>query len=298
MGLLTSLVKGVDDAARVTAKVADDLPLKPTVTTKNGVAQLRTQMAELSTGQRKTLTKRNQRLQEAQTRIDASSEGIEIIDELKGDPANLQRAVADNPDLAALSESKGGDVGKMRERLTDRLKKADEVESSELSNILEFTDTDEKMFRTAKGKKEKKLEEVARKLSGPLEQHHLLSKGITGAFMQRMDQLIAAGKGTVEDLVAMAKFAEETVGTSPGDRRANILNMQKEPHNRFHTAMEGQGIDESKKAMQKKLSKVKSKEELFDLWEDWLVEDGKYTKETAEIWESMESLIDEIQGKV
>ena len=42
----------------------------------------------------------------------------------------------------------------------------------------------------------------------PLEEHHLIPKGITAAFMGRADELVAAGKASRQDVLAMAEYLQ------------------------------------------------------------------------------------------
>lgn len=292
-----------DEALEIGSDLSRAVP-EQTLDLSGGVARLKDSMPAPTTSELKHLRKRGAQLQNLDSRLMRNKENLEIFDELKGDPANLMRAAEENPDLMSLIERYGDDNKKIRSRLVDRIEEADAAQSSQMAGVTEYTDENYRAFGTTRGKEAKRAEEAKLKqagkldIKGYLEQHHLLSKGVTGAFMDKMDKLIAQGKGSIEDLLAMGKYAEQQTGTAPGDRVTDILNMRKEPHNRFHTAMEGQGVEESKKAWQKKLESVESTEELFEAWENWINSDGKYTKETAEIWENMEELVDQIQGKV
>lgn len=298
-----AVTKYGDEALELGADLSRAVP-EQTLDLSGGVARLKDSLPSPTVSELKHIRKRGAQLQNLDSRLMRNKENLEIFDELKGDPKNLMRAAEDNPDLMDLIERYGDDNKKIRSRLVNRIEEADAAQSSQMAGVTEYTDENYRAFGTTRGKEAKRAEEAKLQQAGKLdikaylEQHHLLSKGVTGAFMDKMDKLIAQGKGGVEDLLAMGKYAEQQTGTAPGDRVSDILNMRKEPHNRFHTAMEGQGVEESKKAWQKKLESIDSTEELFDEWEKWVNGDGKYTKETAEIWENMEELVDQIQGKV
>lgn len=274
--------------------------------TTNGVATLKKTMPALSTSQLQHGVKRGQDLQKTAGMIDTKTAQLDAVSEVKNDPANLARVGAEDPETGAMLQKYADDASpgaKVENRFKQQLKKASEKESSQLSNVTEFTEDDPKSFRVAEALKKKKEQEIQMRLEGKmaegeyLEQHHLVAKSAMGAFMQRADQLIAKGKATPEDLVAMAEYLKKETGTAGGDRASNMLNMRKDPHNEFHTAMEGQGVEESKRVWQKRLSKVDSIDELFVYWEEWIQSDAKYTKGTAEIWEPLDDLIKEIQGK-
>lgn len=297
MGAFGALSRGLgksDDLARL-------------LKTTNGVARLKKTMAPLAESQLRHSAKRGQDLQRTAGMIDTKTAQLEAVSEVKNDPVNLAKVGADDPETGDMLQRYANEAdpgAKVEHRYKQQLKKATEKESSQLSNVVEFTEDDPKTFRQAEAIRQKKEAEVQMRLNGQLgegeslEQHHLISKGVMGAFMQRADQMVAKGKAVPEDLVAMAEYLKEQTGTAGGDRASNMLNMKKQPHNEFHTVMEvEEGVEESKKVWQKRLSKVDSIDELFQYWEEWIDTDGKYTKDTAEIWEPLDELIKEIQSK-
>lgn len=277
------------------------------IKTTNGVATLKKTMPAIPTSQLQHSVKRGKDLQKTAGMIDTKSAQLDAVSEVKNDPVNLAKVGAADPETGAMLQKYADDPkgagAKTEYRFKQQLKKADEKESSQLSNVAEFTSDDPKTFRQAEALKRKKEQELQMRLEGKLgegeylEQHHLVAKGAMGAFMQRADQLIAKGKATQEDMLAMVEYLKKETGTAGGDRASNMANMRKDPHNEFHTVMEGEGVEESKKVWQKRLSKVDSIDELFVFWEEWVQKDAKYTKGTAEIWEPLDELIKEIQGK-
>lgn len=297
MGAFGALSRGL-------AKSDDILRL---LDTTGGVARIKRSMPALSESQLQFNVQRGRDLQKTGSMLDTKRGQLEAVSEVKNDPANLARVGADDPETGAMLkkyQDRPDPGAKVEDRFRQQIKKADEKQSSQLSNVAEFTADDPKTFRQAEALRKKKQLEVEMRGKGKLgegeylEQHHLISKGVMGAFMGRADELIAKGKATQEDLLAMAEYLKEQTGTAGGDRASNMLNMRKQPHNEFHTTMEvGEGVEESKKVWQKRLSKVNSIDELFQYWEEWVLTDGKYTKDTAEIWEPLDDLIKEIQGK-
>jgi len=177
--------------------------------------------------------------------------------------------------------------------------------SSIESNVLPFTPDDPKAFpRSLKAAKELKDADVARNgKRGETHIHHMLPKGMTSSYFERMDKFIEEGLATNKELVQMAEIAK-SMKLRTGDAKSNLKVIAADPHNGklngIHRAMEyagnGQAAEISKQALQKQLRKVKSPKELMKVWKEWLETDGRYLKDTAEIWEDLDKLIKEIQS--
>jgi hypothetical protein len=134
--------------------------------------------------------------------------------------------------------------------------------------------------------------------------HHKFPKGMSAAVFNRGRDLIEDGKMTYNDLVDMAKRAQQR-GLEPGDVETNLEPMFKTPHDSFHAEMRAQGSNQfpkenleiNKNKLTQKLRQVKSKKELNALWDEMLSDDVKYLYETSEIWQPMDKLIKEISPK-
>ena len=134
--------------------------------------------------------------------------------------------------------------------------------------------------------------------------HHKFPKGMSAAVFNRGRDLIEDGKMTYNDLVDMAKRAQQR-GLEPGDVETNLEPMFKTPHDSFHLEMRAQGSNQfpkenleiNKNKLTQKLRQVKSKKELNALWDEMLSDDVKYLYETSEIWQPMDKLIKEISPK-
>ena len=134
--------------------------------------------------------------------------------------------------------------------------------------------------------------------------HHKFPKGISAAFFNRGRDLIEDGKMTYNELVDMAKRAQN-LGLEPGNVKSNIEPMFQTPHKTFHSEMRGQGSNQfpgenleiSKTKLTQKLRQIKSKKDLNNLWDEFLSDDGKYLYETSEIWEPMDKVIKSVSPK-
>ena len=273
MSALGQIAKAVAGQADTLVKQADEV-VQPAsrLTFKNGSAMM-------TTAQEKQLLKRSQEVQKYGLGVDTSSERIALMEE--GGPVSASKTNPDfNPEYKAAKK---------------KLKKDSASLSSAESNILPFDEQNPKSFNTKVGNESAKADQLKRGVSEALEQHHMFPKGMSGAFANKFDDLIAKGKASNEDLVEMAQYAKDQQ-VNIGDTRANMLNMEKAPHNELHTSMRKQGAEISKSELTKRLKKVKTKEDLMDLWKELVQGDGRYLTETAKIWEDLGDLIKEIQG--
>ena len=187
--------------------------------------------------------------------------------------------------------------------------------SSEESNMLAFGLGREQAYpRTkprAKEVKSKFIKDARRDLQQGVDQvieqvdlHHKFPKGISAAIFNRARDFIEDGKMTYNDLVDMAKRAQQR-GLEPGDVETDLLPMFKTPHDTFHAEMRAQGsnqfpgenIEISKTKLTQKLRKVKNQKDLYVLWDQMLSDDIKYLYETAEIWQPMDKTIKSVSPK-
>lgn len=187
--------------------------------------------------------------------------------------------------------------------------------SSEESNMLAFGLGREQAYpRTkprAKEVKSKFIKDARRDLQQGVDQvieqvdlHHKFPKGISAAIFNRARDFIEDGKMTYNDLVDMAKRAQQR-GLEPGDVETDLLPMFKTPHDTFHAEMRAQGSNQfpgenleiSKTKLTQKLRQVKNPKDLYVLWDQMLSDDIKYLYETAEIWQPMDKTIKSVSPK-
>ena len=208
MSAIGKLVKGLAGQADTLLKQADEVvqPAASRLEFKNGAAMM-------STPQQKQLIRRSEEVQKYGLGVDTSREKVSLMEE--GGPISASK---DNPDFDP--EYKAA---------KKKLKKDSASLSSAESNILPFDEQNPKSFNTKLGNDSAKAEQLKRGVTEALEQHHMFPKGMSGAFANKFDDLIAKGKATNEDLVAMAQYARDK-GVNIGDTRANMKNMEKLPH--------------------------------------------------------------------
>ena len=187
--------------------------------------------------------------------------------------------------------------------------------SSEESNMLAFGLGREQAYpRTkprAKEIKSKFIKDARRDLQQGVDKvieqvdlHHKFPKGISAAVFNRARDFIEDGKMTYNDLVDMAKRAQQR-GLEPGDVETDLLPMFKTPHDTFHAEMRAQGSNQfpgenleiSKTKLTQKLRQVKNPKDLYVLWDQMLSDDIKYLYETAEIWQPMDETIKSVSPK-
>ena len=248
--------------------------------------------------QGKQLADRAAKIEEKSGFISQINEHLTALKELATDPKNLAIYVKNNPLIDDLYKRKKGDLKGIAESLRARKKDAMEALSQWQSNVLPFDKEgpNQNWFRTTAGLAAKTAEQKIRGLSDWLHQHHLFPKGISAAYFSKMDELIAANKATPDDLVAMAEFAANQ-GRRPGDVRANLLNMIKAPHDELHKILRKQGAEIPKEKIQEFLKDVDSVDDLMALWKEVLAGDVAYNIGTAKIWEPLDKLIKDVQGK-
>jgi len=221
------------------------------------------------------------------------------------------RFVSEDPDLFKLwtryTEKYGADkvFAKVRSNLAEKKAEADTMWSRTKSNVLPFEKEGNfsKWYNSSAAKPFKqKAEKILRargdlKIKEYLEQHHLIPKGMTAAYFDKMDQLIANGKAKLDDLVLMAEVAVAK-GKPTGDVKVNIEDMIPGPHNEMHMVLRSQGAEVSKSKLIKDLSKVNSVDELMEKWVREFDPDGNFTYnyETAKVWQGLDKLLKELRG--
>jgi len=259
----------------------------------------------------KQLTKRKKDIQSVESDIKYYKEALEGLDELKGDPRNLRAFVGEDPDLSRLwnryVEKYGPDkvFAKVRSKYAEQKAAADTMWSRIKSNVLPFEKEGDysKWYASSAAKPFKqKAEKILRargelQIKEYLQQHHLIPKGMTAAYFDKMDQLIASGKAKLDDLVLMAEVAAAK-GKPTGDVKVNIEDMIPKPHNEMHMVLRSQGAEVAKSKLIKDLSKVNTVDELMEKWVREFDPDGNFTYnyETAKVWEGLDKLLKELRG--
>ena len=135
------------------------------------------------------------------------------------------------------------------------------------------------------------------KIKEYLQQHHLLPKGMTAAYFNKMDELIAAGKAQLDDLVVMAEVARAK-GMPTGDVKVNIEDLVPTPHAELHNVLRDQGAEIAKSRLTLDLSEVNDVDKLMELWVREFDPDGNFTYnvETAKVWTGLDKLLKELRG--
>lgn len=196
----------------------------------------------------------------------------------------------------ALAAEQGADK-KVLDDIRDKIGDAEEMLSRRQSNVLVPDSDDPLWYKTSNSKKAKKLEQIRRKMSGTyLEEHHIFPKGMSAAFFNRMDELIASGVAEADDLLLMAEYAAKS-GVKAGDVKSNLVNLMKDPHNELHQVLRAQGDEIGKQQWQKILKEANSVDEILALWKDVIGRNVKPNAETARIWQPLDDLVKEIQSK-
>ncbi len=188
-----------------------------------------------------------------------------------------------------------GDPPKVLDDIRDKIGDAEEMLSRRQSNVLIPDSDDPLWYKTSKSKAAKKLEQTRRKMVGTyLEEHHIFPKGMSAAFFNRMDELIASGVAEADDLLLMAEYAAKS-GVKAGDVKSNLVNLMKNPHNELHQILRAQGDEIGKQQWQKILSEVDTVNDVLVLWKDVIGKNVKPNAETARIWQPLNDLVEEIQ---
>lgn len=188
-----------------------------------------------------------------------------------------------------------GDPPKVLDDIRDKIGDAEEMLSRRQSNVLVPDSDDPLWYKSSKSKAAKKLEQTRRKMVGTyLEEHHIFPKGMSAAFFNRMDELIASGVAEADDLLLMAEYAAKS-GVKAGDVKSNLVNLMKEPHNELHQILRAQGDEIGKQQWQKILSEIDTVDDVLILWKDVIGKNVKPNAETARIWQPLNDLVEEVK---
>lgn len=274
--------------------------------------------ARVSTGQKlmdarlgEQYTKRTKDILAKENDIKYLKETLEGLDELKGDPKSLMTFIQKDPDLLytwnRYTEKYGAEEAfdRTRANLAQRKTNADTAWSQIKSNVLPFEKEGDykKWYGSDAAKPMRRKAEVVLRAKGDLkikeylQQHHLIPKGMTAAYFDKMDQLIAAGKAKPDDLIVMALIARNK-GMPTGDVKVNLKDLIPTPHAELHTILRRQGDEVAKTKLIKDLSKVDSVDDLMRMWVEEFSPDGRFTYnyETAKIFQELDSLLEEMTG--
>jgi DNA-directed RNA polymerase subunit H (RpoH/RPB5) len=137
-------------------------------------------------------------------------------------------------------------------------KKATADLKSQMSNVPQIVQDDPIAYRVAQFKDVDKIE-----------QHHLISKAQTAGYYDQMDYLIERDLADHDDLVAMGEYAKMR-GAASGDRLSNMLNMNKIPHNEYHTYLRDTGQEIKPEKIREIVRKAKNADELMELYKDFI----------------------------
>ena len=137
-------------------------------------------------------------------------------------------------------------------------KKATADLKSQMSNMPQIVQDDPIAYRVAQFKDIDKIE-----------QHHLISKAQTAGYYDQMDYLIERDLADHDDLVAMGEYAKMR-GAASGDRLSNMLNMNKIPHNEYHTYLRETGQEIKPEKIREIVRKANNADELMELYKDFI----------------------------
>ena len=137
-------------------------------------------------------------------------------------------------------------------------KKATADLKSQMSNMPQVVQDDPIAYRVAQFKDIDKIE-----------QHHLISKAQTAGYYDQMDYLIERDLADHDDLVAMGEYAKMR-GAASGDRLSNMLNMNKIPHNEYHTYLRETGQEIKPEKIREIVRKANNADELMELYKDFI----------------------------
>jgi len=266
------LSRGVTDNSltpTVMKAVTIDNPQVASVTGRNLGDEIIANDADLG----RHLTKRRQRIQELENKVDQNREIALISD----DPKEVKSAKA-------------------------KVKKTPALIYSERSNVKPFTEADPQLYGSPKGRAQGRAiwdVERARKgetITEAVHAHHLVTKGGTAAAFKKMEEFVAQGKAHMDDVVTMFEYAEMK-GVKPGDARSNNAWIQDTPHNQLHQEVLIPAGDEFKQAQWDKILKEQdTPAKLMDWWVDQVDNNYVPNKATGQIWQDLDDLINRVKA--
>jgi hypothetical protein len=106
-------------------------------------------------------------------------------------------------------------------------------------------------------------------------QHHLFPKQESYQFVERMKTI-----GDDDDVLNLFLYAEELDATM-GGRLSNILTMDRKPHNILHSNRISDGREMRGMKMKNLVASAKTSDELMDLFDKYIVENIKPSKQEA-----------------
>ena len=108
-----------------------------------------------------------------------------------------------------------------------------------------------------------------------MDQHHLFPKQESYVFVEQMKKI-----GDEDDVLNLFLYAEELDATM-GGRLSNMLNMNKAPHNKLHSARKTDGRQLHPLKMANKVKSTKSTDELMELFDQYILENIRPSKAEA-----------------
>jgi hypothetical protein len=234
----------------------------------------------LSPEQAKQQTKRILDIQKAENALAQAEDELAVLADIHGRKPTKE----ENPRVYRQFQNALGAKGRAQTDL-----------SRAQSNVLVPTEDNPLWYKTTKALFVKKQEQLRRGLTQALEQHHKFPKGLSGAYFNRMDELIDAGLAEPDDLFVMADYARKK-GVEAGDVRSNLANQVKKPHTELHGYMRGTGEELSKTKWKQVVKEAKTVDELMVLWRDIIDNNVIPNYKLAEIWQPLDDLVQELRG--
>ena len=219
------------------------------------------------------LTKRGQRIQELENKVEQNRE-IALV---SNNPKEVKSARA-------------------------KVKKTPALIYSERSNVKPFTEADPQLYGSPKGRAQgRAVWDVERarkgqKITEAVHAHHLVTKGGTAAAFKKMEEFVAQGKAHMDDVITMFEYAEKR-GVKPGDARSNNAWIQDTPHNQLHQEVLIPAGDEFKQKQWEDILKAQdTPEKLMDWWVDQVDNNYVPNKATGQIWQDLDDLINDVRS--
>lgn len=292
----TNIRRGIKEEAKTPVPVTDTInPLKLGEELVQGVSRMESQVLE-------PVAQFAEKLGAPEALAGGIAFGVGMVlpgPDINRGAASYQRLIKRSQEVEKLSTKiqEYRAIGK-----TARAAKNEAKLSSAQSNVLPFTPENPKAYppNTAAAKEIVAAEKLKRGTTDMLHLHHKLPKGMSAAFFDRMDEFISRGEAVSDDLLEMAEEATK-VGLSTGDIKSNILAIADKPHSTLHTEMRAMGsgmfgrMELGKKELIKAMREAKDPTSLKALWKSWINDDAKYLVETAEVWEPLDKLLDEVR---
>ena len=124
------------------------------------------------------------------------------------------------------------------------LRSGQDIGTSRISTGPEFIPGDKQIYQldTKARKQYLEYEETIKADPAALRLHHKFMKAYSAPYFQRAWELVDAGDATVEDIIALHRYALDS-GVGAGDRQSAIMMFERIPHDELHEWSRAIGIE-------------------------------------------------------